>query len=264
MLSQCPHCSQALNLTPAQLEKIDAALAGLAPGKTLKMGCPKCRQPIELNADGSLGGNAVGGVMQEVLYSQHGGGEDQTAASMVAAAQKRPQPVKLPPEAPKPPELTWLTSGVFDKKDVVEDVPHALLLIGDGEVKTQVSMMVAGLGYTPVFVDSAEEAIDKMQFMNFEAIFLHSRFEGPGGVGDSLFHRHMCEMGMSKRRYIYYVLIGPEFRTLYDLEALANSANLVVNDREVEHLAVVIRKGQNDYETLFGPYLETLKQYGMK
>lgn len=264
MLSQCPQCLQPITLSPAQIEKINTALAGLAPGKTLKIGCPKCRQLIELNPDGSLAGQGAIGVMQEVLYSEHGGTEDQTAAGMVAAIQKQPKPVRLPPEAPKPPELDWLSSGVFNKKDVVEDVPHALILIGDGEIKTQVSMEVAGLGFSPVFVDSAEEGIDKMQFMNFEMVLLHSRFEGPGGIGDSLFHRHMCEMTMSRRRYIYYVLVGPEFRTLYDLEALANSANLMVNDAQVEHLAVIIKKGQNEYEALFGPYLEALKQYGMK
>lgn len=54
------------------------------------------------------------------------------------------------------------------------------------------------------------------------------------------------------------MLIGPKFRTLYNLEALSNSANLVVNDRDIKNLSLILRKGFYDYEELFGPFLEAL------
>jgi len=71
-------------------------------------------------------------------------------------------------------------------------------------------------------------------------------------------------MAMSRRRYIFYILVGPEFRTLYDLEALANSANLVVNDSDASHFSIILKRGMNDYNDLFGPYLEALGNYGVK
>ena len=46
--------------------------------------------------------------------------------------------------------------------------------------------------------------------------------------------------------------------THYDLEALAFSANLVINDREMPHLEPVLRKGLQDYEKLFRPLLDAL------
>ena len=262
MLAQCPHCRQTLMLSEAQLEKIKTALASLSVGKTLKIGCPKCKQPIELNSDGSVAAQAES-AMKDVLYGVHTGNEDQAAAGIVAAAQKRPQPVRLPPAAPKPPDLGWLSSGVYNQKESVENVPHALIMIGDDETTTQVTMAFGELGYQPVYVQSAEEAIDKMQFMNFEAVVLHSRFEG-GDLEGSTVHQYMRGMAMARRRYIFYVLIGPEFRTLYDLEALANSVNLVVNDRDAGHFSLILKKGMNDYTDLFGPYLEALGNYGVK
>lgn len=262
MLAQCPNCQQSLMLSEAQIEKIRSALALLSPGKTLKIGCPKCKQPIELNGDGTVAGEA-GPALLDLLYAEHTGDEDQAAAEIVAAMQKRPQPVRLPPEAPQPPDLAWLSSGLFSEKEVVENVPHALIMIGNEETAGKVSAALGEMGYQPTRVHSAEEAIAKMQFMNFEAVVLHSRFEG-GDLNDSTVHQYLREMGMSRRRYIFYILIGPEFRTLYDLEALADSANLVINDHDAGHFSLIMKKGLNDYQELFGPYLEALGNYGVK
>ena len=262
MLVQCPQCQHTLMLSEAQLEKIKAALASLSVGKTLKIGCPKCKQPIELHSNGSVGGQATGAMM-DVLFAEHTGDEDQAAVGMVAAAQKKPQPMRLPPDAPKPPDLGWLSSGTYSEKEAVENVPHALIMIGNEAITTQVSTAFSEMGYQPTYVQSAEEAIGKMQFMNFEAVVLHSRFEG-GKLEDSTVHQHLREMAMARRRYIFYVLIGPEFRTLYDLEALANSANLVVNDSDAGHFPIILKRGMNDYKDLFGPYLEALGNYGVK
>jgi hypothetical protein len=136
-------------------------------------------------------------------------------------------------------------------------------MVGDEEITTQVTMAFGEMGYQPTYVRSAEEAISKMQFMNFEAVVLHSRFEGDGLDGSAV-HQYMREMAMSRRRYVFYVLVGPEFRTLYDLEALANSANLVVNDNDAGYFSIILKRGMNDYNDLFGPYLEALGNYGVK
>ena len=239
MLSHCPHCQQDLGINAAQQDKITAALSALAPGKTLKIACPKCRQAIELAADGSL----------------------------VAQAPKSPPPStaesQARPEPPRPPDLSWLSSGGFDQQELVEDVPQALIAIGNEEIRAKVESAFTGMGYQLLRVRSADEALEKMRFTNFEAVALHSSFEG-GSLDSSLLHQHMRAMAMARRRYIFYVLLGPEFHSLYDLEALANSANLVVNDRELAHFPVMLKKALSDYAALFGPYLEALKHHGVK
>jgi len=66
---------------------------------------------------------------------------------------------------------------------------------------------------------------------------------------------------MLKRRFIFYILIGPEFSTLYDLEALSNSANLVVNTQEIPELLTILRKAIPRYEDLFGSLMAELNAY---
>jgi hypothetical protein len=116
-------------------------------------------------------------------------------------------------------------------------------------------------GYRVEMADTPDQAIGKMQFVNFASVFLHSGFE-PGGIESGLFHQYMRNLKMGRRRFIFYVLIGPEFKTLYNLQALASSANLVVNDAEIPYIETVLRKTIPEYEALFGPLMEELRIAG--
>lgn len=232
MLTHCPHCRQTLKLSGAQIEKINGALAALPAGKTLKIACPLCREAIELNNDGS-------------------------------AAGKKPRQVNPPPRPPEPPDLGWLTAGGYREERIIEKVPQAMLLMTDEARAEEAALALAGLGYQVTRPATAEEAVARMQFMNFELVILHSRFEETG-MEQAKTHRYLREMGMSSRRYLFYVLVGPEFRTLYPLEALAMSANLVINENDLPHLPLLIKKGLHDHQALFGPYIEALGKYGVK
>lgn len=246
MISQCPHCNKDLNLNKAQLEKINVALAALPSGKTLKLGCPQCRKPIELSADGSF-------------MSDSGA----SAAGKKDSAPPVSKPGKSALAPPKPPEVDWLASGEFEEKEIIDDINMVLVLMPEGTVRNAVVGAFKEAGYRPFFVESAEQAIEKMRFVSYAAVVFHSEFEG-GKLADSAFHEHMRNMAMQHRRYIYYVLIGPEFHTLYNLQALAHSANLVINEKDAEHMSIVFRKGLNDYENLFGPFIGAMKEYGKK
>ena len=72
----------------------------------------------------------------------------------------------------------------------------------------------------------------------------------------------MQAMRMDSRRYIFYFLIGPEFQSLYDLQALVFSANLVVNDREAPNLDVILMKKIPEYDRLFGQLMEEIRIHG--
>ena len=266
MLSQCPHCQQKLALTEAQQTKVEKALAALESGKVLKINCPQCKKPIELAANGTQAKASAGDdddqkVLKEVLYSEHTGDEDRDIEDVVAHVRKVPKPTKIPPAAPKAPDVSWLAEGEFTAEEVVRDVPLAMILMADGQERSKVAEAFSELGYQTEFANSAETAIERMRFVNFAAVVMNSGFEGRT-LADSTFHAYMRTMTMDTRRYIYYIVIGPEFRTLYDLEALSNSANLVVNEQDAAHMNVILKKGMQDYDNLFGPYIEMLKGQG--
>jgi hypothetical protein len=244
MIDICPHCQEPLNLSDAQKSKVQTALNKLPPGNLLKLGCPHCQNPFELNPDGILPGQKP-----PKVAVKPGGGPPLKGA----------RNVEVPP--PPPPDISWLASGQAQEKEVVEDTPLALILMNKGPGLSTLREAYEDEGFLPQFSDSLEDAINRLQFTPFAAIALHSRFESDSLESNS-FHLFIKKMGMNRRRNIHYTLIGPEFQTLYDLQALSNSANLVVNDNEVNNYRIILKKSLHESQKLFGPLAESMVSHG--
>lgn len=227
MLTHCPSCRQDLQFTEVQLSKLKQALVRLAPGKMLAMKCPLCRNTISLDKSGQ-------------------------------PAEKSNSQVQPPP----PPNLDWLEAGIFQGEEKVEDVPMALVLHQDDEQRQQICEALETVGYQIFTATTVTEAMERMRFVNFSCIVFQAQLEG--GLEQSTFHEHMRKLPMDRRRYIFYILIGEQLHTLYNLEALANSANLTVNTTDLRHLDIILRKSIPAYEELFGPMLEELAAYGKR
>jgi hypothetical protein len=238
MIKQCPHCQENLKLSVIQVAKVQEALAKLTEGKFLKINCPHCKKPIELAANGEL---AVSGRSGQKPLA--------------------PQQRKLDLKPPAPPSLAWLANGKLEQEEAIADDRQVLVLMADGPTRISVVTAFEKMDYKPVFPESAQDGIERMRFTNYAAVVLHSRFDG-NSLAESSFHDHMRKLTMTRRRSIFYTLIGPEFQTLYNLEALVNSANLVVNDKEINKIWFILKKTIPEYEELFGPYVDTLIEHG--
>lgn len=219
----CQNCSKKLKLS----KKIKDSVQRLAPGQTLRLPCPQCKTTIVLNHD----------------------------TLKTATAQELS---KIKP--PSPPDISWLKEGTFEEEEVIEDIPQTLILMKPGDKRDQVTKSVESIGYQASFAESNQDAMDKMQFGNYASVILHTDFE-EGTLEESTCHQFMRAMPMLKRRFIFYILIGEDFSTLYDLEALANSANLVVNDLEIPELLTILRKAIPRYEELFGSLMSEISAF---
>ena len=226
MISNCPNCNTTLKLGDAQKAKLQKALDALEPGKKLTIKCPSCAKPIMLESTASGQATDTGGI-----------------------------------KPPSPPDLSWLKEKTVDDDDRIEDVPMALVLYPDNEQRDIVRDALEQVGYQVVFGKSIDDARERMRFVGFACVVLHSQFECPT-LGDSTFHQYMQNMSMQRRRYLFYILIGPEFYSLYNLQALANSANLVINDKDLYHLGIALRKAIPLYEEVFGAFMEELTSAG--
>ncbi len=228
MISHCPHCRVALTFNAEQRAKLVQAIKKLKPGKKLTIKCPNCKNKVQLN-------------------------NDQKAAPAGATSVK----------PPAPPDLEWLKSGRFEEEEKVEDVPMALVLHPDPAAMKKVQAAMESVGYRVLTANSVEKAIEQMHFISFACVAFHADFE-PGGLDTSIFHDYMRQMNMQRRRYIFYILFGPQFHSLYDMEALAYSANLVVAEQDLKYFDIMLRKAIPAYEELFGPILEELGSYGAR
>lgn len=205
--------------------KLEASLDKLQPGQKVRIKCSQCGASIPLSRKDLQGGSTVS---------------------------------VAPPE---PPDTSWLKEGVFDEEEVVSDIPLALVLMKAGEARDKITVVLTGLGYKTETAERTGDVIQKMQFVNYTCVILHTG-SVDGGFEENELHRFMTSMEMSRRRYIFYALVGHEFKTFYNLQALAHSANLVVNDSDMHYFGVILRKAIPEYEMLFGPYMDELKIQG--
>ncbi len=161
---------------------------------------------------------------------------------------------------PSPPDLSWLNKEGYEEQERVEDIPTALLLMGNGQERDRFSSDLQELGYRVESADTPAEAVTKLKCSDFAAILMHVEF-GSESLAESAVHNYLTWLPTAKRRTLFYILVGPNFRTLYGLEALSLSVNLVINDADAEQLTSILRKSFRDYEELFGPLVEALDGY---
>ncbi len=162
---------------------------------------------------------------------------------------------------PLPPDLSWLRKGLHEEQEEVEDIPAVLLLMGTGDKADSLSSDWQDLGYRVEMAETPDKAIDKLMSIHFSAVLMHTDFEEEP-LAKSLVHSYLTWLPTPKRRTLFYILAGPDFHTLYDIEALSLSANLVINDENIKQLVPILRKSFREYEELFGPLMETLNAYG--
>lgn len=236
MIVNCPNCTKQLKLS----DKVKESVRGLAPGQKIKVKCVHCAVPFGLDSKSLELSTTIG-------------------SSQSSKANVQPDSTRIKP--PASPDIGWLKDGTFDDKEVVEDIPRALVLMPDTPSREIVVKAASEFGYCVEQAPTAQEAIEKMRFVNYAAVFLHNRYE-QGGIRSGKFHEYIRLLDMSRRRYIFYVVIGEQFETLYDLQALACSANLVVNDAEMQYIGTVLKKAIPEYETLFGPLMEEMRVAG--
>ena len=217
MISTCPHCQQELGLTESQEQQIQNALANLETGKKLKFGCPQCKQTIELAQESGKDSSAGADVSLDRAVQEESSHEDSGEFSK-----------------PHAPNINWLSEGEIGEQEIIDDVPQLLVMVNNNAIQEKIISTFEKMGYRAEIPKSPADAIDRMRFVDYDAVVLHVDFEG--SLENSQVHAHMKSMNMSKRRRIYYILIGPEMHTLYDIQALVYSANLVVNDNEIDSI----------------------------
>ncbi len=233
MIAICPHCQKKLNLSA----KTEESIKLLGPGKSVRLACPQCGGAIALDATMV---NAV-------------------ATTQAVSSLPKVTGQQIPP--PPPPDLSGLSSFHAEGKTTMEDVPKVLIMMPSSSDYYLVANAMESMGYQCSFVQSADEAMDKMQFIKYDSIILYSPYKN-GALEKSVFHQFMRAMNMNKRRHIFYILIGPDFHTLYDLQALACSANLVVNEQDLPQISIILRTAIPHYEAMFGTIISETNTLG--
>ena len=155
---------------------------------------------------------------------------------------------------PRPPDLHILRKKfVIGKSDTETGLSRALILSANNDSLSVYKKVLQDFKFNVELATSEIAAIESISMKSFSTLI----YENSLGYTD--FEQFMRNLAGDKRRNLYYVVIGAELSTLYDLQALCLSANLVVNSKDVQYLDKILRKGFMDYEALYRPFIEILE-----
>ncbi len=230
----CPHCSKELKLSDAAV----ASLQKLPAGKVLKVKCVHCGQGFPFDG-GQRAAKAV---------------KAANSAGAVSAGENGGETAVRPPV---PPDISWLSQDELTVKQKMGGVPLALLLMPEEELKDIFFREINALDYHVEVAATVDEALTKIMHGHYELVVCYSGHDKEGFLSSEL-HRYLCCLPMGRRRRVFYVLVGSEFKTLYQLQALSYSANLVVNDNEVKYIGNFLQKAMADHQQFLEPLLSEL------
>lgn len=142
-----------------------------------------------------------------------------------------------------------------------EGVRLALIMESDAGHVGKLQKVMEELGCRPVLAKDTRDALGKMRFHHFSLAILGDQFEGMPLNQSPILH-YLNHLSMSLRRRMFLTLIGSRFKTMDNMTAFAMSANLVVNPRDLERLATVLKKSLKEYERFYKVFMETLAEVG--
>jgi hypothetical protein len=142
-----------------------------------------------------------------------------------------------------------------------EGAKLALLMLSEAEAESGFREAAEGLLHKTVLVKDAGEGISKMRFHLFDLLVLSTHFEDVPWAQSPVLH-YLNRLPMHTRRKSFLILLGSEFSTMDRMTAFGLSADLVVNPKDMNEFAGILKAALWNQENFYGAFTETLNELG--
>ena len=215
----------------------------------MQVGCPDCAKEINIPDDKVPQGQAFNltcpGCKNKIRVDQHLQPPEENSEGAVDAS-------------------TMVVDEDFeDDEEEIEiyDEHDQIALILDRKNDELWTTALTELDYKLQRAKSPEHAIHKLRFNQYHVVAIHEKF-GDTTLETSPLYEFIRDMPMDTRRKTFVALVGEGFKTLDNMEALAHSVNLVINQSDLDQLETVLKKSIGDNDTFYKVYRETMNALG--
>jgi hypothetical protein len=144
-----------------------------------------------------------------------------------------------------------------DEDLVIYDKNDQIALVLDDINKDVWTKALEEKNFKIQYARSTEDAVHKMKFTHFHFVALNENF-GNVLLNDSPIYQKIIEMPMVTRRNIFFALVGANLKSLNNMQAYQKSANVVINQKDLEKLGDILKKSISENEIFYKVYKETL------
>lgn len=198
----------------------------LPPNRRVAISCPKCKSRIIIQAHEQETGESPAVFEDEATFIKEDYNQDYTALDTVEEGKK----------------LAMVLAGGNP---------------GSGVLRTAAEV----LGYQVLEVKNTTEAVSRLRFHHFDLLLLQDGFGGHPADQNPILG-YINSQSMSIRRKIFLALIGDHFKTRDAMTAYSLSANLVVNEKDMDKLAAILKTDIAENERFYKIFMEILVEIG--
>jgi len=146
------------------------------------------------------------------------------------------------------------TPPIYDENDKVA-------LIMDPRNYDTIAQVLTDFDYKLETARSPEHGVHKLKFFHYNVVIFHEHY-GVESLEESPLYQYVLHMPMSTRRKTFIAVVGKEFKSGDHLQALAYSVNQVINEKDLDKLDIMLKKGITDYNIFYRIYRETMEALG--
>jgi len=148
-----------------------------------------------------------------------------------------------------------------EKMDFFELGDKTSLICADPNTTEVVKATLRDLGFKFHTAETPELAIERMRYTTYDCIVLHENFAGSSLRSNAVLN-YLTPLPMAHRRFSFVCLIGPSFVTLDAMQAFGQSVHLVLNPADLPNMGPIMKKGLNEFESLYRAFRDTMATMG--
>ena len=212
MRVQCHGCRIGFNIPDDKIPE----------GKVLKVLCPKCKAPIEID-------------------EKQPGKESEEVSSYF-------------PE----PDSGVIGDDAFSEYasavDVVDEgLKSALLCVSNVKQADRIAQVLQELDFYVVHASRPAFALGKLHHNNYDLIILEENFDSQKTASNLVLH-HVQLLPMHVRRQFFLCLLSETKPTLDAMLAFRMGVNLVLNLRDLEKAKIILARSMKEYRNFYGVF----------
>ena len=215
----------------------------LPDDKAVQIKCPKCNSDISVNTNTP---------------------KDQPEASHEVSNNGSPFDLDPKESSLSEPsaEIQTVEMSMDEFVDFLEEgLQRALICDNDQSNQALLKVTLKELGYWSSIGKDPGDALEKMRFTHYDLVVLNDGFGGLS-LSENPVLNYIQTMPIATRRNIFVSLIGPQFRTYDNMTALSESANLVINQKDMPNIMTILKSSISENERFYAVFHEILDSAG--
>ncbi|MCX7634357.1 MAG: hypothetical protein N2Z74_01265 [Syntrophales bacterium] len=162
--------------------------------------------------------------------------------------------------------LTEVADSAYNAADmpfdfVAEGTLTALVCETDQSLRERLTAALKGEGYQVTEATGTRDALKKVRFHIFDLVVVNELFDTTNPDANDLL-TYFSALPMATRRKMFIVLVTERFRTMDNMAAFNKSVNLILNTKNINDAAAIIKKGVADYTAFYRVFMDTLRKMG--